>query len=473
MRSRPLSEPTGSRRHRSAARGLVLAVLVGASSLALACSPRPPASPEPSTPTPRAIVNATSSLETRARTFVAELASGQWSHPATTFDAALSNAVPPDQLRAVWQALETSDGAFAGVEDTRVHEEGGYRVVEVVCAFARGKKTLRLVFDREESLAGLFVRPAETAAWNAPAYARPDAFEEREVTVGAAPALPGTLTLPKGAGPLPAVVLVHGSGPSDRDESVGAVKPFKDLAWGLASRGVAVLRYVKRSRHAPMGIVTQRDEVESAARDAIELLLRTPGIDPKRVFLLGHSQGGYLAPRIAEANPRLAGVVILAGSTRPLVDSLIEQLAYFTTLSPKDEALRGKLEAARDFKKRIEAPDLRADEDLVFPVGGSMKGAYFLDVRGYDPPAIAKKLGCRLLVLQGERDYQVTMKDFDGWRAALGARPRATLKTYASLNHLFVSGSGASGPAEYEAPGHVDAQVVDDIAAWMAADAKR
>jgi len=418
-------------------------------------------------------VNATPSLETRTRTFVAELASGQWTHPATTFDAALSSAVPADRLRAVWQALETSDGAFAAAEDARVHEEGGFRVVELVCAFARGKKTFRLVFDREDSLAGLFVRPAETAASSAPAHARPGAFEEREVTVGAAPALPGTLTLPKGAGPFPAVVLVHGSGPSDRDESVGAVKPFKDLAWGLASRGVAVLRYEKRSRHAPAGIVTQRDEVESAAHDAIELLVRTPGIDPKRVFLLGHSQGGYLAPRIAEANPRLAGVVILAGSTRPLVDSLIEQLTYFTTLSPKDEALRAKLDAARAFKQRVEAPDLRADEDVVFPIGGSVKGAYFLDVRGYDPPAVAKKLGCPILVLQGERDYQVTMKDFDGWRAALGAGRLATLKTYASLNHLFVSGSGAPGPAEYETPGHVDAQVVDDIAAWIAAGSKR
>ncbi len=418
-------------------------------------------------------MNETSSLETRARTFVAELASGQWTHPATTFDATMASALPADELRAVWQALEASDGAFAGAADVRVHEAGALHVVEVVCAFARGKKTLRVVFDREHAVAGLFVQPAETTAWSAPAYARPDAFEEHEVTVGAAPALPGTLTVPKGAGPFPAVVLVHGSGPCDRDESVGAAKPFKDLAWGLASRGIAVLRYEKRSRHAPAGIVTQRDEVESAAHDAIELLLRTPRIDPKRVFLLGHSQGGYLAPRIAEANPRLAGVVILAGSTRSVVDSVIEQLAYFMTLSPGDDALRAKVEEARAFKQRVEAPELRADEDLAFPLGGSMKAAYFLDVRGYDPPAIAKKLGCPLLVLQGERDYQVTMKDFDGWRAALEARPLATLKTYAPLNHLFVSGSGAPGPAEYETPGHVDAQVVDDIAAWIAAGAKR
>ncbi|MBX3204230.1 MAG: alpha/beta fold hydrolase [Labilithrix sp.] len=412
--------------------------------------------------------DATPSVETRARTFIAELARGEWTHPKTAFDAAMSSAVPADKLEALWRALEKDAGTFREVEGTQALEEGGYRVVHATCSFERGKKTLRLVFDRDDGLAGMFVRPPETAAWAAPSYAKTDSFEEREVEVGDAPALPGTLTVPKGAGPFPAIVLVHGSGPNDRDESIGGVKPFKDLAWGLASHGVAVLRYVKRSRHAPAGIVTQRDEVEAPARDAVDLLRRTPGIDSKRVFLLGHSQGGFLAPRIAAANPSLAGVVILAGSTRPLIDSLIDQLEYFATIKPADASLHALLVDARAFKQRVEAPGLAADEELVFPVGGKLTGAYFLDVRGYDPPAVAKKLACRVLVLQGERDYQVTAKDFDGWKTALGARPRATLRTYPSLNHLFVSGEGPPGPAEYEKPGHVDERVVADIAAWIA-----
>ncbi|MDF2694523.1 MAG: Hydrolase, alpha/beta fold family functionally coupled to Phosphoribulokinase, partial [Labilithrix sp.] len=343
-------------------------------------------------------------LETRARSFVAELSRGQWAHPNTRFDDAMTGAASPPKLQEIWSALEKDSGRFREVGGTSVREERGFRIVLVTCRFEKDVKTLRVVFDKDERVAGLFLDPP-VVPWSPPAYAKVAAFEEREVEVGTAPALPGTLTFPRASAPVPAVVLVHGSGPSDRDESIGGAKPFKDLAWGLASQGVAVLRYVKRSRHAPAGIVTQRDEAERPARDAIELLAKTPGIDPQRIFLLGHSQGGYLAPRIAEANPSLAGLVILAGSTRPLQDLLIEQLTYFTTLDPNNAGLREKVEAARVFKQRVEAPDLGADEAVVFPVGGrQMTGAYFLDVRGYDPPQVAKKLACRLFILQGERD---------------------------------------------------------------------
>ena len=193
----------------------------------------------------------------------------------------------------------------------------------------------------------------------------------------------------------------------------------------------------------------------------------TPEIDPERIHLLGHSQGGYLAPRIAEANPGLAGVVILAGSTRPIVDSLIDQLEYFSTSSPNDAALRAKLDASRAFKKQVEDETLQPDEELTFPLGGKIKGAYFLDDRGYDPPKTAQRLGCRVFVLHGGRDYQVTMKDFDGWKAALAGRPGVTLRIYPALNHLFVSGEGTPSPAEYERPGHVDEEVIVDIARFV------
>jgi dienelactone hydrolase len=277
------------------------------------------------------------------------------------------------------------------------------------------------------------------------------------------------LTVPKGTGPFPAVVLVHGSGPSDQDESVGAVKVFKDLAWGLASHGIVALRYTKRTRQSPAGIVTQKEEVLDAAHDAIELLRHADRIDSSRIFLLGHSQGGGLAPRIAKENPSLAGIIVLAGNTRALQDALLDQFLYFASLHPENTELAAKIDAVRKFKQVVEDPALRPDQDVELPTGGSLKGAYFLDARGYDAPSVAQALSCRVLVMQGERDYQVTMKDFEDWKRRLAHKDGVILRTYPSLNHLFVSGSGAPTPSEYERPGHVDEVVIRDIAQWITA----
>ncbi len=382
-------------------------------------------------------------------------------------------ALPPAKLGATWTEIGRQVGPLQAVEGVEIHAgPQGMSVVLVAARFERAELVIRIVYDPEGHVAGLLFQPKPAAVdWSPPPYADPSVFEERPVVVGSRPGLPGVLSVPTGGagGGLPALVLVHGSGPNDQDESVGGVKVFKDLAWGLASRGIAVLRYVKRTRHSPEGVVTQREEVEDAARDAVELLRATPGVDPARIFLLGHSQGGYLGPRIARDVPGLSGLVILAGSTRPLHDSMLDQFACFLTLDPGNQALPPMIEATLKMKAIVLDPALSADQKVDLPTGGSVTGAYFLDVRDYDPPAVAKALSCRIFVLQGERDYQVTDRDFEGWRSALSGKDNVILKTYPALNHLFVAGEGPPSPAEYQAPGHVDEVLVDDIARWIAA----
>src|SRR5262249_23144105 len=144
-------------------------------------------------------------------------------------------------------------------------------------------------------------------------------------------------------GPFPAVVLVHGSGPNDRDETILGNKPFRDLAGGLASQGIAVLRYEKRTRaHAAKLAVktpTLDEEVTDDAVAAGKLLRRTKDVDPKRVFVLGHSLGATMAPRIGERDPDIAGLIVLAGATRPLEDLILEQVSYAFSLrgEPSEE----------------------------------------------------------------------------------------------------------------------------------------
>jgi dienelactone hydrolase len=340
-----------------------------------------------------------------------------------------------------------------------------YDIVVVTCAFARLAMNLRVVYDPDGKIGGFFVDLGP------PPYAKPDAFRETEVTVTTGDwALPGTLTLPTGDGPFPAVVLLHGSGPLDRDATVLWNKPLRDLAWGLASQGIAVLRYEKRTKAMQAKLVkapdafTLKEETVDDAVAAVELLSKHKEIDKKRIFLIGHSLGAFAAPRVAQAAPDVAGLVLLAANSRPVEDLILEQLAYVLPqqgLSEEEQKrhlaeLKKQIERVKDPKL---GPDTPASE---LPFGAPP--SYWLDLRKYDPVATAAKLKQPMLILQGERDYQVTMADFEGWKKALGDRPNVRLKAYPKLNHLFMAGEGKATPAEYEAPGHVASEVIDDIA---------
>jgi uncharacterized protein len=325
-------------------------------------------------------------------------------------------------------------------------------------------------WNKDAQIAGTFFRPT-APMWTRPAYSKPNEFEEREVSIGADEwKLPGTLTLPTGDGPFPAVVLVHGSGPMDRDETVGGAKVFKDLAEGLSSDGIAVLRYEKRTRVYRSKMATEKNltmtmETVDDAVAAVEFLEKQAFIDPKRIYVLGHSQGGYMMPRIVKRAPRLAGAIIMAGNARPLQDLMIQQTQYIQSLKGEPTPAEQKaLEAQKQELAKIAALEPGKENPQTIM---RLPSSYFLDLKGYNPAEEAKKLTLPLLIIQGERDYQVTMADFNLWKAALDGRKNATLKSYPKLNHLFVAGEGRATPAEYQKAGHVAADVIDDLAKWI------
>ena len=422
---------------------------------------------------------AAESPEARARAFVALMAGGQFAQAFESFTPRMKAAMPVDRLSAIWNGLTAQAGPFQRQIATSVVPRGVLSVVVVTCEFERATFDVHVTVNPANLVGGLFLRPAVQAVTYAPpAYARPVAYKESEVTVGTGQwALPATLTMPAGPGLVPAVVLVHGSGPGDRDATVGQIRQFKDLALGLGSQGIAVLRYDKRTRvHANLmrnlsGLTVKEETIDDAIA-AVQVLRSTSTVDPNRIVVLGHSLGGMLVPRIAAAGPPVAGFVVMAGAARPIPQAVVEQARH---LARADGATSVEEQAQIDRIEQVMArvtalgPADASNPERIFGATAS----YWLDLRGYDPPAAAAQVKQPMLVLQGERDYQVTMEEFSRWKSALAGRTDVSFHSYPSLNHLFVAGTGASVPAEYNTPGHVSEAVVRDIATWIKALAPR
>ena len=397
----------------------------------------------------------------RARQATDLLLSEKYADLIQMFTPDMQKALPEPTLAKLGAQIKTF-GAVKSVGDPQPRKMGANTVVVIPVKFASQNVNYQWAVTPAGLLAGMVPLPGPLD-WQRPEYSKPDSFKERDVTVGeGAWKLPGTLTVPNGAGPFPAIVLVPGTGPNDRDETVGAVKVFKDLAEGLASRGILVVRYEKRTRQysakmAGLAKLTVGEETADDAAAAAALLRKQPEVDPKRVYVLGHDLGAYVAPRIAEEDGKLAGLVILAGNVRPLEDVIVDQAEY---LGVKDKQLEG-VKAMQAKVKKLEVGDEDGPAVMGMPV------YYWVDLKGYNPAEKAKTLGLPMLILQGERDFQVNMKDFALWKAALGGSKGVVMKSFPSLNHLFVTGEGKSTTAEYSKPGHVAADVVNEIARFV------
>jgi pimeloyl-ACP methyl ester carboxylesterase len=474
--------------------------------------------------------------------FVEHLAGGFANLCVAEFDATMTAKVPADALTAMWKSVTDDAGAFVKVEDVEVDStDPTYRIEHVVIKFARGRRGMRVVYDKSNKVAGLFLRPAyegrvrtllaafarrDPAAvaawvsptvaklvsrellakawddivaasgeykrvrsvtdqggalvadveftrgsktlvfalddggrmlsmqlvdpWAPPAYVDRARFDERTVELGVHK-LNAVLVVPKGIAKFPGVVLLAGSGATDADESIGPLKAFRDLAEGLASRGIAVLRFEKRT-HKRVPVKNVAEEYLDDAAAAIALLAATAGVE--RVVLVGHSAGATFAPRLAATSPKLAGLGLLAGSTWPMSKLIVEQLVYQQKLGiPGLEPL---LAQARAAAKQIDNPALKPDD--VVHYGADTPGAYFLDLRGYSPVDTVAKLRMRVFIAWGEADVKVIPADFDGWRP-LAKKPNVAFHTYPGLHHLFMP---IGDPA-----GHVTPALVEDLAKWV------
>ena len=409
----------------------------------------------------------------RAQSILDALKAGDYDKAAAHFDATMRQAVSTDQLEQLWAtALPAQAGKLEDAEKAQSREIGnGMTQVVIPLKFAKAWINLQVTCSSDSQVAGLFLRPGTApAAATSAATSLPDNQQALAVESPLGP-LPGILTLPEtGKPPFPAIVLVAGSGPTDRDETIGPNKPFRDIAQGLAQHGIASLRYDKRTLAYGAQMLgkdlTVDDEVTDDALTAAHLLTTQAQVDPNQVFVLGHSLGALMAPRIGKRDPKLAGLILLAAPVRLDLDVVLRQVRYIADIEHLDPAQREKV-----IGPMIKARDSLAKADHDHPPHGQFLHApasYWLGLMDYNAVAVAKTLKMPMLFLQGEGDYQVTMKnDFDVWKKAFAGNPRVTLVSYPGLSHLFMPSGNPPSPADYDKAGHVAPEVIERISTWI------
>ena len=444
---------------------------------AAASSPasRPATAVPKSPPIPPAVV---ARRERVARTFAEHLARRAWGSAQALLSEEARGGF--DGIKYVWNTTAARPyGAFTRTLRVESTQHGERQRVHVLIELDSGTIDLIPAFvgDSDEVSSVDFGRRRQS--YVAPSYVDPRRFTEREVSVGAgATALPGTVAVPRGPRPFAAVLIVGTSKLDDRDGTVGRTWPFRDIAEGLASRGIVALRFEMRAHEAervealggdPRALTIEHEYLNDVAA-ALATLRAMPEVDPQRLFIAGHAEAGWLTPWLLKGHPDVAGGILLAGHARHLLDLLVPAYESATKrakgrLTALDRAKIALMveegERARDPRLPLDTPE----DDL--PLGRS--AAYWRKLQGYDAVATARALPQPLLLLQGARDLQTTAADdLPLWQRGLGDRADVETKLYDALNHLFIAGNGMATPAEdAKLEGHVAPEVVADIADWV------
>ena len=418
------------------------------------------------------------------------------------YDLQIRRYMPMDTFSAMLTEIEWMTGAFVGFGDYSAVAEPERKTKTHVLHLCMEKQDLALHFthkntaDDWEIMAVEFVPADKQAVVDAEteseeAYALETAakanYTQTEVQVGAAPyLLKGTLTLPEGASAtakVPGVVLVQGSGPSDQDETIGQTKLFADIADLFAKKGIATLRYDKRTYTYGATMTAEQIQAitveEETIQDAIaagNLLSQNPCVDATRVVLLGHSMGAMLAPRIvSEAGTVFSAMILVAGSPKSLLDIMLSQNAAIVKKLTGDEqtAAQAQVDAFAEqvaALKRVK----KADDAKQITIAG-VNGYYFWEMMQMDAGELIKKLKIPTYIVQGNDDFQVSLEDgIEAYEDALeGKYPFIEYNIFRKLNHLLMlyhgPGENKGTVQEYDTPATLDKVAGRNLADWVLA----
>ena len=415
--------------------------------------------------------------KTEAETILAQMQKREFAKITARFDSSIATRIDTARLRQTWDKLLQITGPFDNLIKISSEKQDSNDVVIQHLQFEKRKIDFKLVWGPNNKIKIITFLPGEPREkYKQPDYDKPELYKERKLPIQNGPYhLPGLLTTPNKNGKFPVVIFIHGSGPNDKDETVGPMKIFKDFSIGLASQGISTYRYDKRTRVYSIRMqlnknLTVVDETIEDAVAAVNMLKSDSTVDSTAIYLCGHSMGAFMLPRIAEAARGVKGLIYLCVNARPLEDLIYAQSEYILSFDTSGNDNRPILDSIRNESARIKTlkePDTDSTYIFRFP------RSYWIDMNKYDPIKTAQRLKMPMFFIHGERDYQVYVSDFNTWKDAMKNHSNAQFKLYPDLNHFFIKGTGKSTIAEYNKSSNVDIAVINDIAAWVSAAGKK
>lgn len=395
--------------------------------------------------------------------------------------------VNPFLLDYIWRQFEEKYGNFRNSKtiDEYVKKEREYFIEEL--HFDSAYVQIKVGFNPENGMVTAYLIQKEITKkqlelekkYRIPKYVNKAKIAFEEAEFGEKPyIIQGELTLPSWIDKkekVPAVILVHGSGPGDRNAKSGPLQAFKDIAYGLSAKGIVVLRYDKRTHTYAADMAAEKGldlnkEVVDDVLHAKEYLKTLKNINTNNIYVLGHSLGGMMLPRIATKAKDIAGLIYMAAPAKGFEDKVIEQMEYLTTLHPdkKREYDRMKEDFVRLKNKWYDS----TTNPRYLPFGSPP--SYWMDIQSYQQTEVVKSVTQPMLFLQGEADYQVTVEDLELWKKALKNNNNVVYKLYPKLTHQMsaIDREGLSIPKDYETPANVDVAVINDIFNWITIQSK-
>ncbi len=384
------------------------------------------------------------------------------------FSEEMVAALPLERMKKSFSGLAIQFGAINEILEFNARETAETVYFYQVAKFE--KKTLDLVFmlNDKEKFTSLSLRPhQQTIKWRTPKYAKgPNDYKEEFIAIGNSLPLTGKITIPDN-GMETVVVFVHGSGPNDMNETLGPNKLFKDLAYGFASIGIASIRYNKRTYDYPSAMAKQANSLtiqQVVVNDAVNAIKLARENGAKKIVLLGHSLGGYCTRMIAQlAQPD--AVIVSAGNVSPIEDLLVPQFEHVKENDTNTKINDFRMAMIRTQVEQVQKGDYDATAAPPPPpplLPLRLPASFWLSLKDYNPQKVAKKQSFPYMILNGERDYQVTPKEAKKWKGGSKNKHSKTI-IYTKLNHMFFEGEGICVPAEYEKECHFSETVFKDI----------